>query len=365
LKQQEFNYIPLAEPVPITEQEWPEGTLPIVHTRTMTYNHVNYISDCIESILRQKTTFPVAVLIHDDASTDGTAEIVSAYQQRYPNLIKAYLQQSNSFGKDKRHLRAEFLSWCTGKYIAVCEGDDYWSDPFKLQIQVDHMESDPETCVCVHASTVEKSSTGKMVRRIRPSTSSRYFTTEEVIAGGGGLFATNSMLYKRPSNSQRPPYFKNSKVGDYPLMIYLSTLGKVYYVDRILSVYRTGIHGSWTSTTHSGNIQTMVNQKNNSIQLLSEVDVFYENKFATVIQKKIREIEFERLLLEGELDTMQNTEYVEFYKKLHLSKKIGLRVFGKFYPTIYSILKRASLLSNRLIERTFNLIKFRKNFITL
>jgi glycosyltransferase involved in cell wall biosynthesis len=132
-----YEYTPLPEPIPISEQVWPADTLPLVHTRTMTYMHENYIRDCIEGILIQKTTFPVQVLIHDDASTDKTAKIVREYELKYPKLIKAYYQKENSYSQpDKFKRRAEFVKWRIGKYEAICEGDDYWTDPLKLQKQV-------------------------------------------------------------------------------------------------------------------------------------------------------------------------------------------------------------------------------------
>ena len=150
-KENNYNYSPLIEPIIITEQEWPEGTLPLVHTRTMSYMHENYIRDCIEGILMQKTTFPVQVLIHDDASADDTADIVREYELKYPNLIKAYYQTENSYTKkDKRKRRLTFSSWRIGKYEALCEGDDYWTDPLKLQKQFDFLENNEEFILCTH-----------------------------------------------------------------------------------------------------------------------------------------------------------------------------------------------------------------------
>ena len=144
-----YIYTPLPNPFPITEHNWPEGTLPLLHTRTMTYMHEDYISECIEGILMQKTNFPVQVFIHDDASTDKTAEIVREYEQKYPRLIKVYYQKENSHTKiDRYERRAEFRSWLIGKYEAICEGDDYWIDPNKLQKQVDFLENNPEYGMC-------------------------------------------------------------------------------------------------------------------------------------------------------------------------------------------------------------------------
>jgi glycosyltransferase involved in cell wall biosynthesis len=150
MSQENMSYIPLSEPIPITEQIWPEGTKPLVCTRTMTYNHEIFIRECIEGILSQKTTFPVRVCIHDDASTDKTAEIVREYQERYPNLIWAYYQKENSYrSPNKIEMRAEFMGWSyEGKYQALCEGDDYWTDSLKLQDQCEVLENNNNIIIC-------------------------------------------------------------------------------------------------------------------------------------------------------------------------------------------------------------------------
>lgn len=148
-----FLYTPLPEPIPITEQKWPKGTLPLVQTRTMTYMHEEFIRDCIEGLLIQKTTFPVQILIHDDASTDNTAKIVREYEKKYPRLIKAYYQKENTYRHpQKREMRKEFRDWFIGKYIAVCEGDDYWTDPEKIQKQVSYLEENEEYVMTYHGS---------------------------------------------------------------------------------------------------------------------------------------------------------------------------------------------------------------------
>jgi len=123
---------------------------PLVSINTLTYNHAPYIRQCLDGIMMQKTTFSFELLIHDDASTDGTADIIREYEARYPNIIKPIYQTENQFStKGAVYVERDLqLARAKGKYIAMCEGDDYWIDPLKLQKQVDFLESHPDYSIC-------------------------------------------------------------------------------------------------------------------------------------------------------------------------------------------------------------------------
>lgn len=123
---------------------------PLLTIGCITYNHVGYISQCIEGFLMQKTTFPIEIIIHDDASTDGTSDIVKSYAEKYPSLIKAIIQKENQYSNGGRIYSRFIYPICNGKYIATCEGDDYWIDPYKLQKQVDFLEANPQYVFCGH-----------------------------------------------------------------------------------------------------------------------------------------------------------------------------------------------------------------------
>ena len=131
----------------------------MVSIRCTAYNHEPYIRQCLEGFVMQKTNFRFEAIVHDDASTDGTADIIRAYAEKYPDIIKPILETENQYSKHDGSLRRIMDAHTHGKYIAYCEGDDYWIDPLKLQKQVDWLEEHDDyvmshsNCLCFHQST--------------------------------------------------------------------------------------------------------------------------------------------------------------------------------------------------------------------
>ena len=124
-------------------------TTPLVSVCCITYNHAQFIRKCLDGFLMQETSFPIEILIHDDCSTDGTTEIIREYEAKYPDLIFPLYEEENQYQQGKA-AEIDFYNYrrARGKYIAYCEGDDYWTDPLKLQKQVDFMEANPEYGLC-------------------------------------------------------------------------------------------------------------------------------------------------------------------------------------------------------------------------
>lgn len=216
----------------------------------LTYNHEAYIRETLEGFLRQKTDFPFRVLIHDDASTDGTPDILRMYEKRYPDFFPCIFQTENQFSKGVHIPQAVLRPLLSEPYIAMCEGDDYWCDPGKLQKQVDYMRAHPDCTLCVH-DTVKIDAAGEPLgARVNGSGTERDYGAEEIIrAYGGGLFHTSSFLCRRGVLFERPAPFEVRGIGDYPLAIYAAATGRVHYLPQTMSCYRVGHPGSWTART--------------------------------------------------------------------------------------------------------------------
>lgn len=135
----------------------------MVSIRCITYNHERFIRHCLEGFVMQKTNFRFEAIVHDDASTDGTAEIIREYAERYPDIIKPIYEKENLYSKADGSLGRVMDAACVGKYIATCEGDDYWTDPLKLQKQVDILESHPEYGAVYTDFEMFDDETGKVV----------------------------------------------------------------------------------------------------------------------------------------------------------------------------------------------------------
>ena len=120
----------------------------VVSVLCTAYNHEKYIRQCLDSFVMQKTNFKFEVIVHDDASTDNTANIIREYENKYPDIIKPIYQKENQYSKGVS-LSKIICAKCRGKYVAFCEGDDFWTDELKLQKQVDALENNTECKCCV------------------------------------------------------------------------------------------------------------------------------------------------------------------------------------------------------------------------
>lgn len=213
----------------------------------LTYNHAGFIRETLDGFLMQKTAFPFEVVVHDDASTDGTADILREYADRFPGVVRPLFERENQFRRTGVYPIVSCYREARGRYIAECDGDDYWTDPLKLQKQVDYMEAHPDCALCHHDYEILQD--GKR-RRPAGDERPRDYTALELIGlpiGGYGIgYATR--LWRNVYGPGRAADF-DAFVGDYPLLVMMGLHGRCGYVPGIApSVYRRK-HGanSWCS----------------------------------------------------------------------------------------------------------------------
>jgi len=235
----------LPTPARITEQTWPEGTVPVVSIFCITYQHVNFIRDAIEGFLMQETTFPVEILIHDDASTDGTADIVREYQAKYPQLIRTVLQTENQYSQGNKP--GKFLNpLVRGEFIALCEGDDYWTDPEKLQIQVSFLERHLEYSMCGHNAAVVDAK-GVVLNSSKLPVQFQTDGSAEALIKQEHFVLTMSVVF-RNLITDAPPEQMFVTNGDSFLWSLLARHGKFKYLAEIKpACYRVHDGGIWSS----------------------------------------------------------------------------------------------------------------------
>lgn len=212
-----------------------------------TYNHVNYIKDALDGLVSQQTDFIYKVIVFDDASTDGTSDIVRAYAEKYPEIIHAIIAKENIYHHpDTKKIIADMWNQhLTGKYMAFCEGDDFWIDSNKLQIQVDYMEAHPECTMYMHNALWLNCRTGVMKAGNPYKGRGEWdVTAEELIMQYNGYPATASFLFKR-EQINKPQFFAEVHANDYTTILYALATGSVHYSSRIMSVYRVFADGSY------------------------------------------------------------------------------------------------------------------------
>lgn len=230
---------------------------PTVSVITLVYYHQNTIKQCLDSILAQRTDFGVELIIGEDCSTDSSMEIISEYLAQYPEMIRVITAEKNvgMIANTNRCYNA-----CRGKFIALCEGDDYWIDPYKLQKQFDYMEKHSNCSLCFHAhERVYAKNSLNCASYPKFKSSNGIYYLRHLIAGGGGFMATNSMFFRNSDCSKMPLWMKNYDIGDLPLMLWLGSRGYTYYINEVMSAYRISSSGSWSEKQDNRGVkQTIV-----------------------------------------------------------------------------------------------------------
>lgn len=269
---------------------------PLVSISCVTYNHEAFIADAIEGFLKQQTPFPVEILIHEDASTDRTAEIVRDYERAHPDKIKAICQRENQYSKGGRMSHFNYVR-ARGKYIALCEGDDYWTDPLKLAKQVQALESHPDISLCFHSARRIRHGGGADIKSIgRYAEGDAIIPAEDIINKSHGMIPTASCLVRAGAIKELMRFREEIcglRVGDVVVQILASLPGGALYLDEEMSAYRYHVPGSWNARQADSNVLKL-GYARDRIRVLLALDAYshgiYTKAFSHANQLRIMKI---------------------------------------------------------------------------
>ncbi len=259
---------------------------PIVTIICLTFNQEQYVRDCLEGFLSQQTTFPYEVLIYDDASTDSTPAIIREYVSKYPSIFKPTFYTTNNYSQGLGFVGLYTgIKEAKGKYVAYCEGDDYWTDPHKLQKQVGFLDKNPQYVICAHETLVKNevypTIDGKLyssfTNNMFVSTTKKHYTINDSFTGN--IFHISSMMYRNHPFTL-PSWLPSISACDMVLYMILAQVGDIYVLPGVMSIYR-------------GHINSLTNSKNEyssaikfhllSIHILRLVNRFFSRKYQETI----------------------------------------------------------------------------------
>lgn len=258
-----------------------------------TYNHEPYIRQALEGFVMQQCNFPFEIVVHDDASTDRTADIIREYEAKYPQLFRIILQTENQYSKGVNIWEILFLDSLCADYIAICEGDDYWIDPLKLQKQVDFLEANSDYSMCFHNAVKYYDCEKPSLDIFNNYNSDRDLTLHDAISHW--VVPTASVVGRKKWMSVYPEWLCHIYSGDYSLILIMFNSGRIRYLNNLMSVYRIKITGTSASALMLKRNVFMLEQK---ILLLESFNEGTKRIYAFEIDLRIKylkkELEFQR-----------------------------------------------------------------------
>lgn len=294
------------------------------------YNHENYIRDALDGFVAQKTSFRFEVLVHDDASTDGTAMIIKEYAEKYPEIIKPIFQTENQYSQGKDI--TDFLySLAKGKYIALCEGDDCWVDAYKLQKQAEYMETHPACTLCI--------TNGYLCHDKKPV--KKIFASGEItdvdfdMTKIAAKTPTASLFYPRKIMMEAPQLDKRAFNGDEFIRLYATSQGYAHYIDEITCCYNQGVENSAT-TIWSSNSEYYIEHLQRVIVLYHDIDRFTEGKYHDFVLESLDLIQYKIILIRYLMTRdRQWSKLLKQEKYRMIAKSSGGKSYLEYILTLY------------------------------
>lgn len=301
------------------------------------YNHEKYIRQTLEGFLMQKTDFKYEIVIHDDASTDETANIIHEYEIRYPDIICPIYQIENQYSKGTAIIRTFMAPKTRGKYIALCEGDDCWNNPNKLQRQVNALKSEKECFMCVHrVEEVKEDGTKTGVLFPKAKLREGMISSEDFLSMTFQYtFHTSSYMFdgdKWREYCRNPPAFQQTcPVGDEAYMLYFGQLGNIYYISDTMSCYRRGVPSSWSKLQNTGNVaEKKIRRSYQMNETLLRYDEYTNQQYHDICNKRRAYYLKTARLLEGRTADFFKKNSRELLNAFPLHHKVILAIAAVF-----------------------------------
>jgi len=315
------------------------------------YNHEEYIRDALEGFVKQKTNFDYEVIIHDDASTDNTAKIIREYEEKYPEIIKPIYQTENQHSKNVNKVKEFVLPIARGKYIAFCEGDDYWIDEDKLQLQYDYMEEHENCSLVAHMALtyhMDGSYYTPYTTRSFVSEEQRHISAEEII-NKHTVFPTAAMFFRMDYYHHNSRFLSEVCSYDYLTKALLATEGDVYVIPKVMSVYRFGSKGSWTNRIYK-NPKQLEAHFLAAITTMEKLDEYREYKFHDAIAKNIEQRRFDTQIKLLNFKALKNAPYKKKYYALSIKERT-LLYLQKYAPFLHVLYTRTTITIKKFLNR--------------
>lgn len=286
------------------------STTPVVNVLMPTYNHERFVAQAIESVLAQKTDFTYKLIVGDDCSTDRTQSIVRSYAEKYPDKVEFLFAPKNVGPFHRNRVSVQLLNQFNAKYVGILEGDDYWTDPLKLQKQVDYLEAHPDCAACFHNAQIVSDNPTQPPNYCSPD-QKEVSTLVDIVTIC--LFIPCTVLFRNKLWPKLPDVFFSVLNVDWVLFVMLAEHGYLGYLDEVMAAYRVHSAGIWSRLNRVQQLQA-------HIKTYKAIDKHLEYRYTEIIAGKL-------LFLRQELTQLARTcldDYHPLMRKGHYSDALAL-----------------------------------------